>query len=447
MVFVYKAAVSIVLAIKKNIIMNIKKYMTVLFCLTIGLISQEILAQEKIITLEDVKTMALENNNNIKRAQQNIEAAKAAKASVYASDKPSISASVMGLYFAKPINNILLPEYSANASLGLTQVLYAGGKINNAKKATSSLVELQNSQKVLTTSEVLLNAETAYWQIVSVNEKIVLAKEYNKLLKSLLNDLSNSYTAGLIYKNDLLRVQVQVNESELNIIKANDGLTMAKLNLAQITGMKDSNFAVADKSSNDITTELLANISEVSEKRPEIQMLKKAVEAQEAQGKILEGDRRPTVALSANGIYANGKKINFSDGSNDFTSFYGLISVNIPILDWGNKKQKVKEQEFKTEAQKLDLIETKQLVALEIQNNYLLLQQSIQRIELSKKSLQQADENLKLNNDRFKAGTVIGKDVLEAQVIWQQAYSNTIDAKVEYKINEAKYRKAIGELK
>lgn len=426
--------------------MNIKKYIAVLFCLTIGLISQEIIAQEKIITLEEVKTMALENNNNIKRAQQNIEAAKAAKASVYASDKPFISASAMGLYLTKPLN-ILLPEYSANASLGLTQVLYAGGKINNAKKATSSLVELQNSQKVLTTSEVLLNAETAYWQIVSVNEKIVLAKEYNKLLKSLLNDLSNSYTAGLIYKNDLLRVQVQVNESELNIIKANDGLTMAKLNLAQITGMKDSNFAVADKSSNDITTELLANISEVSENRPEIQMLKKAVEAQEAQGKILEGDRRPTVALSANGIYANGKKINFSDGSNDFTSFYGLISVNIPILDWGNKKQKVKEQEFKTEAQKLDLIETKQLIALEIQNNYLLLQQSIQRIELSKKSLQQADENLKLNNDRFKAGTVIGKDVLEAQVLWQQAYSNTIDAKVEYKINEAKYKKAIGELK
>jgi len=426
--------------------MNIKKHMAVLFCLTIGLNSQELIAQEKIITLEELKTMALENNNNIKRAQQNIEAAKAAKASVYASDKPSISANVMGLYVAKPLNT-LLPEYSANASLGLTQVLYAGGKINNAKKATSSLVELQNSQKILTTSEVVLNAETAYWQIVSVNEKLVLAKEYNKLLKALLNDLNNSYNAGLIYKNDLLRVQVQVNESELNIIKANDGLTMAKLNLAQITGMKDTNFAVADKSSNDITIELLANISEVSEKRPEIQMLKKAVEAQESQKRILEGDRRPTVALSANGLYANGKKINFSDGSNDFTSFYGLVSVNIPILDWGNRKQKVKEQEFKTEAQKLDLIETKQLITLEIQNNYLILQQSIQRIELSKKSLQQAEENLKLNNDRFQAGTVIGKDVLEAQTLWQQAYSNTIDAKAEYKINEAKYKKAIGELK
>jgi len=426
--------------------MSIKKNITAILCLAIGLINHVMVAQEKVITLEEVKLMALENNNNIKKAQQNIEAAKAAKASVYASDKPSLNASVMGLYVAKPLNT-LLPEYSANASLGLTQVLYAGGKINNAKKATSALVELQNSQKILTTSEVLLNAETAYWQIVSVNEKIVLAKEYNKLLKALLNDLNNSYTAGLIYKNDVLRVQVQVNESELNIIKANDGLTMAKLNLAQITGIKDSNFTVTDNSSSDIITELLANISDVSENRPEIQMLKKVVEAQESQKRILEGDRRPTVALSANGLYANGKKINFSDSSNDFTSFYGLISINIPILDWGNKKQKVKEQEFKTEAQKLDLIETKQLITLEIQNNYLILQQSIQRIELSKKSLQQAEENLKLNNDRFKVGTVIGKDVLEAQTLWQQAYSNTIDAKAEYKINEAKYKKAIGELK
>ena len=30
-------------------------------------------------------------------------------------------------------------------------------------------------------------------------------------------------------------------------------------------------------------------------------------------------------------------------------------------------------------------------------------------------------------------------------VLWQQAYSNVIDAKAEYKVNEARYKKAIGE--
>lgn len=426
--------------------MHIKKHLITILCLAIGVLSQEIVAQEKNISLDEAKKMALENNNNIKKAQQNIEAANAANASANAANKPSLSASAVGLYLANPLNT-LLPEYTLNTSLGLTQVVYAGGKINNAKKLTSSLIELQNQQKVLTTSEVLLKTETAYWQLVSVNEKKIVAQEYIKLLNALYTDLDNAFKAGLIYKNDVLRVQVQLNEAELNLTKATDGLTMAKLNLAQIIGQEDTNFFIADKTSNDFRADLVTNFTEASENRPEIAMLKKAVEVQEFQGKILEGDRLPTMALSANGIYAVGEKINFSNGKNDLASFYGLVSINVPILDWGGRKQKVKEQNFKTQAQKFELIEAKEQITLEIQNAYLQLNQSIQRTELAKKSFQQAEENLRLNNDRFKAGTVIGKDVLEAQVLWQLAYSNTIDAKAEYKINEAKYRKAIGELK
>lgn len=409
-------------------------------------LAQNSMAQEQPISLSEAKKMALENNNRIKKANQNIEAANAANASANAANKPALSGSVMGLYLAEPLS-ALIPEYNANATLGLTQVVYAGGKISNAKKLTASLVELQNEQKVLTTSEVLLRTETAYWQLVNVTEKKVLAQEFIKLLNRLHTDLNNSFTAGLIYKNDVLRVQVQLNEAELNLTKASDGLTMAKLNMAQIIGLKDTNFAISDKSPNDFTAGLLTNPSEASENRPEIAMLKKAIEVQEFQGKILEGDRLPSIALSANGLYAVGEKINFSNGENDMASFYGLVSINVPIFDWGGRKQKVKEQNFKTEAQKIELIETKEQIALEIQDAYLQLTQSIQRTQLAQNSLQQAEENLRLNNDRFKAGTVIGKDVLEAQVLWQQAFSNTIDAKVEFKINEVRYKKAIGELK
>ena len=82
----------------------------------------------------------------------------------------------------------------------------------------------------------------------------------------------------------------------------------------------------------------------------------------------------------------------------------------------------------------------------QIENNYLQLKQAFKRLEISKKSLIQADENLRLHQDRFKAGTVIGKDVLEAQVLWQQAYSEVIDAKASLQIRQASYKKAIGEI-
>jgi len=76
---------------------------------------------------------------------------------------------------------------------------------------------------------------------------------------------------------------------------------------------------------------------------------------------------------------------------------------------------------------------------------YLDLNESAKRIELSGASLQQANENLWLSNDRMKAGTITGKDVLEAQSIGQQACTDIIDAKVGYRINEARLRKALGQ--
>ena len=426
--------------------MSTHKYTLSLVFLLVFTTFHQAIAQDRLLSLEEAKSMALSNNKKIKKADKTIEAAKAAKSSVYASDKPFVEASGMGVHVGDPLNT-LLPEFFANASLGVTQVIYAGGKINTAKQMSSTAVDLYTSQKELTDSEVLLNVETTYWQIINVKSKVELANKYKALLTELLKDLTNSYNAGIIYKNDVLRVQVQLNQAELDLTKANDGLKLLKLKMAQLTGMPNIDFLVKDTISNNVI--LLDEVSQSTaiDNRPEIKMLKKAVEIEELQSKILEADRKPTIGLNVSGIYANGKQINFTDGSNDLTSYYGLLNVNIPIFDWGSRKQKVKEQEFKVEAQKLELEETEELLSLQIQNAYLELQQAIQKVEITEKSLQQADENLRLNQDRFDVGTVTGKDVLEAQVLWQQAYSDVIDAKANYRISEANYKKAIGDFK
>jgi outer membrane protein TolC len=415
-----------------------------IFLLAFLMMLSGIVQGQKQLALQEIKTRALENNKKIKKAQSTINASKAAHEAAKASAKPTLDASVFGLYVSDPFK-VILPEYSANGSLALTQVLYAGSKIQTAKKMTSSAVDLQTAQKNLTEDEVLLSAETAYWQVVNLKEKVTLAERYIKLLNTLKNDLQNSFDAGLIYKNDLLKVEVQENEAILNLTKASDGLAMAKLSLAQIAGLQDADFDISDDSSADVQLIAQSDIKSAINNRPEISVLNKAVEIQEFQGKLLEGDQKPTIAVSANGLASYGKKINFSDGSDDMQAFVGLVTVSVPILDWGGRKQKVKEQGFETEARKLELEETKELLSIEIQNAWLLLNQSAAKIELSKKSLKQAEENLRLNQDRFDAGTVLGEDVLEAQVLWQKAYADVIDAKAGYKIMEAKYKKAIGE--
>lgn len=434
--------------IKKTRKMILSKYIPVLFAMTLSFITQ---AQAQTLTLEECRRMALEQNKKIKAAQYNIDAAKAAKSSASASAYPSIDGSITGAYLGKPIGGALngaIPEYLGAGMLTVSQPVYAGGKIRLGEKLAGKSVEISEEQKVLTTAEVLLQVEQAYWQVVQVNEKIVLAEKYKAMLTALQKDLKNSYDAGLIYKNDLLRVEVNLNEAILNLDKAEDGLVMAKLNLAQITGNAgNTDFSIADTVSGDFSGMNMPPLADAPEKRPEIKLLQRSLEAGEMQKQLLKADFLPSIGLSAAGLANAGKGVHLGNGSDFMASYYGLASINIPIFDWGKRAGKVKEQTLKIAAQQQQLAETKEMISLEVQQAWLALNQSSQKIKMSVLSLQQADENLKLTNDRFKAGTIAGKDVQEAQAIWQQAYSSVIDAKVEYRIHEAAYKKSIGELK
>jgi outer membrane protein TolC len=403
-------------------------------------------AQEQTYSLNDVKSLAIENNKQVVQAQHNLDAAKAAQKSAKTLDKPTLDANVYGIYL-DDVPMDLIPNSDIYSSIGVTQVLYAGGRINSGKKMASIAVDIQTSQKELTDSEVLLNVETTYWQLVNVKGQVDLAEKYQKLLGELLTDLTNLYEAGIIYKNDLLEVQVEANQAELNLTTANDAFKILKLSLAQQTGLKTIAFDVED--SMDEATLLIEEelLESAVNNRPEIAMLENAVEIGDLQTDLIKAERKPTLGVNLSGSYMYGDNLNAAEAEDHLTNFVGIASLSIPIFDWGGRKQKVKEQQYKVEAQKAQLEETKELVAIEIQNAYLELNQAVKRVEIAQKSLAQADENLKLNQDRFDAGTVNGSDVLEAQVLWQQANANLIDAKGNYHIKKATYLKAIGNLK
>jgi outer membrane protein len=402
---------------------------------------------QKNLTLEEARQLALKQNKKIIQAQYNIEAARAVQQGTRGLNKPAIDGSVSAFHVGKPLSS-LLPAVGVSPSVTVTQPIYAAGKINLGQAAAAKGVEIYEQQKALSETEVLLNVEKAYWQIASVNEKIILANRFKLLLESLENDLSNSFNAGMIYKNDLLRVRVQRNENELNLAKANDGLILSKLNLAQIIGMPgDANIVISDSVTGSFQSISSDSILNAADNRVEIVLLKKSLEAQELQKKLLQADFKPTVGLLAGGFAGVGKKMNFTNDGNTIASYFGMVSVNIPILDWGQKASKVKEQTYRINAQQSQIEETRELLSLEVQDAYMKLNQSARKIQLSNASVVQAEENLRLSNDRFKAGTITGQDVLEAQTLWQQANSNVIDAKVDYKINEAVYRKAIGEIR
>ncbi|WP_442845124.1 TolC family protein [Leeuwenhoekiella sp. H156] len=413
-----------------------------LVLLSLGMVGG-IIAQTKEYTLEECRAMALANNKKIQKATYNIDAAKAAMASTNASALPTLDGSLQGVHLGDPLST-LLPSEMVNAGLDIKQNIYSGNKMRYGKKRVAKSVELYESQKAMTEAEVLLSVETYYWQVVQATENVKVANKYRDMLKDLRQLFKNSVDAGLTYKNDLLRAEVNLNNAELSILQAKDYLKICKLSLAQVIGHpSDSEFTLVEAL--DYTYQPVVEQGSI-DKRPEIAILEKSLEINEYQTKILQADRLPQVGFSLSGLAAYGDGVNFSDTTNQMYTYYGMLSVSIPIFNWGRNKNSVKEQKFKVEAARVEMEDSKELYSLEATNAQMQVNQSYQKILLSEASLQQAEENLRLANDRYSVGTITGNDVLEAQVIWEQAILALVEAKVEYRINLATYKKTTGTL-
>ena len=67
------------------------------------------------------------------------------------------------------------------------------------------------------------------------------------------------------------------------------------------------------------------------------------------------------------------------------------------------------------------------------------------KLALSLKSLDKAEENLRVAQVGFHEGVINTTDLLQAQTAWLQAHSDKIDAQIDTKITRAAYRKAIGQ--
>ncbi|MCM1483246.1 MAG: TolC family protein [Muribaculaceae bacterium] len=165
----------------------------------------------------------------------------------------------------------------------------------------------------------------------------------------------------------------------------------------------------------------------------------------------------PTIGLSAGYTYYGNLKMkgmtdmgngNYQPFTQSFRDGMGMfmLSVNIPIFSWGERSNKVKKARLDVENATLDLQKNSRLMDLEVEQATRNLSDAYSLIETAQVGLRQADENLRIMNDRFALSLSPLTDLLDAQSQWQQAESNLIEAQAQYKISETEYLRALGRL-
>ncbi|MRT92959.1 TolC family protein [Ancylomarina sp. 16SWW S1-10-2] len=172
-------------------------------------------------------------------------------------------------------------------------------------------------------------------------------------------------------------------------------------------------------------------------------MLNSQVEIKNSEVKIVHSDYLPQLISFANYRYQNPDHLAQNEG--ELTWNAGL-SLSIPVFHWGERKLKVIQSKMNLESSKNTLERTKELVVLEMHQSIFNLKEALVKLDFTLEALEQSEENLALETNRLTVEVATTTDLLNAQSQWQKAHVDYISAKVNVKINEAKYYKSIGAL-
>ena len=332
--------------------------------------------------------------------------------------------------------------YTAN--LTVSQPIYLGGKIRSAYHMTQLGSQISIFNRKLQASDVLLETDQAYWNLVSIKEKVALADKYVEMLSALVRDLQNAYDLEITTKNELLKAQVQLNQARLDLFRIKNGYVLAKMSLCQVIGRDLKTDVMATDTTIAITKNTIGAdyMQKALQQRPELLMLGKQVEISQEEIKSTRADYLPQMGVGAS--YAYTSKIESMLGSSKILAVQANVSV--PIFHWQERKHKLAAAKVRTRQRELEMDRTRDLISLEVQQSFFNLQEAHQQIELAKISMDQAIENVDLTKNSFYEGLANTRELLDAQAFWQRAHSELIDSKINYKLREIRFLKSMGEL-
>lgn len=335
---------------------------------------------------------------------------------------------------ANPVT-ISMMKNGTVGSIMAVQPVFAGGQIVNGNRLARVGEDVSRLQLQLSQQEVERNVEQYYWQLVTLNEKRRTLDAVDTLLADIHKDVDVAVRAGVALRNDLLQVQLRQNDIASQRLKLNNGVTLLHLLIAQYCGLQDTTFALAVSDINNQGNQLPSLSREGSgvSLLPEYRLLEKQVEAATLQKKLAVGQNLPSVAVGAGYTYHN-----LLDRDRTFGMLFATVSV--PISDWWGGSHAVKRRKIELQQAEEQLADNAQLLNIRMQKTYNDVVEANEQLQLAQRSIEQAEENLRLNRNYYQAGTSRMADLLEAQLLYQQARDRHTDAFADLQNKLLEYR-------
>lgn len=428
--------------------MNVKIIVLLLF-FSSYLFGQDV----KVVSLEDCIKLGIENSKTLKISKSKIIAAKEKLNEVKTSQLPvlRLSGSYSRLSPVDPfqigsmqISPSILNNYSAR--LTLSQPLFTGNRLSSNTELTefNSLAAETDFSK--DKNQLILDIKTAYWNYAkSLKVKETLEKNIFQV-KSRLQDLENLYNNGLATNNEVLKVKVQLSNFEILFLDASNNIDIALYNLNNVLGIPVSTKleprAIIELIQPEIP-KLEDLIKESKRNRSDLKSLDHRIKSGEAGITLSKAGWYPQLSLTANYLYANPNSRIFPSQEKFKGTWDVGLTLSYDIWNWKVTSYQTKQAEANLEQTKIAKELTENNIDLEVNQNYKSLLSVTAKMKLTKETVEQAKENYRVTNEKYKSGLLLNSEVVDAETSLLLAEINNITTIADYLIVIARLEKSI----
>jgi len=407
------------------------------------------------LSLKEIVQIALDANLDVQASRRETEAAVFASKSSRANFYPILNTTYQYKRNDKEVTTEFLgtttvtrPEEEYALVASVTQPLFSGFAITNQYKMAKLSLDMAKANQKRVRQDVVLGAIRAYFEILKAEKLLRVSNETVTQVSAQTDVVNNFYQVGMSPLNDLLESQVLLAEAKQQVVFANNNLEIARSNmnfllrrptLQPIAVVDILDYTPFENTLNASIQIALNNRIEIEMSDLEVALAKKDIE-------LSKRTYYPTLNLQYN-FYRLGTEWDVAGGEpfDDFETWDVRAIASWNIWDWGKTSNASREKKSRHSQAKMNREKVKDGIRLSVTQAYLTMQTAEKNIATIETAIEQARENVRINEERYKEQVATSTDVLTAQTLLARTMNNYYRALYDFKIAKASVYREMGQ--
>jgi outer membrane protein len=411
------------------------------------------------LSLKETIERAIEANLSLKQSQEEVKAAEETRKASITRFLPTFSTSYDYLHRNKELTQeltglgpapefVVRPEDEYTFVTSFTQPIFRGFELINQYKISDLGLNAAELSEKITRQDVILDAKNAYYSVLKAQKLLEVSEQRVIQIAAQKEVAENFFEVGMSPLNDLLQAQATLANARQGLIVAQNNLEIAKSQF-NIVLRRPVNSPVALEDILDYTPfihDIDFCLSSARDNRLEIKVADLEAEIAEKEVILARKDYYPSINLTGRYTRIGDQyDVDGGEGISDAASWNIQATAQWDFWEWGRTSFGVKEKLHRLSQAQYRRAQILDNIELEVKTSFLRTKEGEKNIITVEKAIEQAKENFRINQERFKEQVATTTDVLDAQTLLSDTLTNYFNALYDFKISNATLFRAMGQ--